>query len=44
MKKKKKEIMEVKFKVKIWTILETGILRNFNGYHMTIEAESIIVV
>lgn len=44
MKKKETKIMEAKFKAKIQRILETGALGNFNSYHMTIKAESIIVV
>lgn len=42
--KKETEIIEAKFKAKSYTILETGILKDFNSYHMTIKDESIIVV
>ena len=44
MKKKKTEIVKAKFKTKTRTILETGASRDFNGCHITIEAESIMVV
>ena len=43
-KKDETEIMETKFKVKTRTILETNASRDFNGYYMTIKAESIMVV
>lgn len=36
--------MEAKFKVKTQIILRTGILEDFNGCHMTIKAESIMVM
>ena len=44
MKIEETEIVEAKFKAKTRTILETGASRDFNGYRMTIEAESIMVV
>lgn len=44
MQKEETEIMEVKFKAKIQTILKTVALRDFNNYRMTIEAEFIMVV
>lgn len=43
-KKEETEIMEIKFKIKTQTILETGISENFNNYHITIKVKSIIVV
>ncbi len=43
-KKEEKEIIETKFKAKNQTILETGVSGDFNGYCMTIGAESIMVV
>ena len=36
--------MEAKFKAKTLTILEIGILRDFNGCYIAIKAESIMVV
>lgn len=44
MKKKESKIIKAKFKAKTQTILETGILRDFNGYSITIKAESIMVI
>lgn len=44
MKKEKTEIMKAKFKVKTRIILETHTLEDFNGYCMTIKAESIMVI
>ena len=44
MKKEENEIMKAKFKAKTQTILEIGALKDFNGCHMTIEADSIMVL
>lgn len=44
MKKKETEIIKFKIKAKTQTILQSGVLRDFNGYHMIIEVESIIVM
>ena len=44
MKKEETEIMDAKFKGKTQTILKIEASGDFNGYHMTIKAESIIVV
>ena len=44
MKKEETKIMKVKFKAKTQTILETGASEDFNGCHITIKAESIIIV
>lgn len=44
MKKKKTKIIEAKLKVKTQTILKINVLRDFNGYHKIIKAESIIMV
>lgn len=38
------EMTEAKFKAKSWTVLEIGALGDFNGCHITIKAEFIIVV
>lgn len=42
--KKEAEITKAKFKAKSQTILKISALRDFNDYHMTIKAESIIIV
>ena len=44
MKNEETKIMEAKFKAKTQIILETSTSRDFNGCHMTIKAESIIVI
>lgn len=44
MKKEKTKIIEAKFKVKIQTILETSISKDFNNYHMTIKARFIMII
>lgn len=44
MKKKEIKSMETKFKAKTQIIQETNISKNFNGYHITIKAEFIMVV
>lgn len=44
MKKEMTQIIEAKLKTKTRVILETSISEDFNGCHMTIKAESIIVV
>lgn len=44
MNKKEVEITETKFKTKSQTILETGISRVFNGCHMIIRLEFIMVI
>lgn len=44
MKKKEKEIIKAKFKAKNRTIFKTSVSRDFNGYHITIRAESIIII
>ena len=36
--------MNAKFKVKTQTILETGAWRDFNGFHIIIKAEFIMVI
>lgn len=43
-KKKEIEIMEAKLKIQTQTVVQKGVLRNFNSYYMTIEIESIIIV
>ena len=44
MKKEKTEILKAIFKIKTQTILEIDTSEDFNGYHIIIKAESIIVV
>lgn len=44
MNKNEAEIAEAKFKAKLWTILEIGVLRDFKGYCIIIKAKSIIVM
>ena len=44
MKKEKTEILKTIFKIKTQTILMIDISENFNGYHIIIKAEFIIVV
>lgn len=42
--KEKKKIIEAKFKAKSQIMLETGTSQNFNGYYMTIEDKTIIII
>lgn len=44
MEKKETEIIKTKFKAKTQIILKTSISRDFNNCHMTIKAESSMVV
>lgn len=43
-KEKETKIIKAKFKAKTQTILETGILKDFNNCHMTIKVKFTIVV
>lgn len=44
MKKEETKIIDFKFKIKTWTILDAGVLKDFNNCHIIIEAKFNMVI